>query len=54
VFERVRLENLLVDSAKLLRLVDEGTGIEFSKLGQVESLLLLQVFKEGRRMGRHT
>jgi hypothetical protein len=39
VLERVGLENLLVDSTKLLRLVDEGAGIEFGKLGQVRSLL---------------
>jgi hypothetical protein len=41
VLMRVRLENLLVEGTELLRLVDEGTGIEFSKLGQFSSLLLL-------------
>jgi hypothetical protein len=39
VLERVGLDRLLVDSTELLRLVDEGTRIELSKLGQVESLL---------------
>jgi hypothetical protein len=53
VLMRVRLENLLVEGAELLRLVDEGTGIEFSKLGQFSSLLLTSA-KNGRLAGRHT
>jgi hypothetical protein len=39
VLVRVRLENLLVEGAELLRLVDERAGIQFSKLGQFSSLL---------------
>jgi hypothetical protein len=41
VLERVRLEGLLLELSELLRLVDEGAGFQFSKLGQFSSLLLL-------------
>jgi hypothetical protein len=46
VLVRVGVENLLFDCPELLRLVDEGAGIEFSKLGQVWSLPLLLEYKE--------
>jgi len=41
VLVRVRLEDLLLELSELLRLVDEGAGFQFSKLGQFRSLLLL-------------
>ena len=41
VLVRVRLEGLLLELSELLRLVDEGAGFQFSKLGQFSSLLLL-------------
>jgi hypothetical protein len=40
VLVRVRLEDLLLELSELLRLVDEGAGFQFSKLGQFSSLLL--------------
>ena len=41
VLVRVRLEDLFLELSELLRLVDEGAGFQFSKLGQFCSLLLL-------------
>src|ERR1044071_4679512 len=40
VLVRVRLEDLFLELSELLRLVDEGAGFQFSKLGQFSSLLL--------------
>jgi hypothetical protein len=37
----VGLEGLLLELSELLRLVEEGAGFQFSKLGQFRSLLLL-------------
>jgi len=54
VLMRVCLENLLLELSELLRLVDEGAGIQFSKLGQFRSLLLLLFSKERAPGGRHT
>ncbi|OLE00073.1 MAG: hypothetical protein AUG91_05050 [Actinobacteria bacterium 13_1_20CM_4_69_9] len=34
VLVRVRLEDLFLELSELLRLVDEGAGFQFSKLGQ--------------------
>jgi hypothetical protein len=36
---RIRLEDLLLELSELLRLVNEGAGFQFSKLGQFNSLL---------------
>jgi hypothetical protein len=41
VLVRVGLEDLLLELSELLRLVDEGAGFQFSKLGQFKSPLLL-------------
>jgi hypothetical protein len=51
VLVRVRLENLLTEGTQLLRLVDEGTEIEFSKLGQFSSLLYFASAQNGRLGG---
>jgi hypothetical protein len=40
VLVRVGLEDLLLELSELLRLVDEGAGFQFSKLGQFSSLLI--------------
>jgi hypothetical protein len=53
VLERVRVDDLLVDSTELLRLVDEGTRIEFSKLGQIGSLLYFVGTKNERLAAPH-
>jgi hypothetical protein len=53
VLVRVRLEDLFLELSELLRLVDEGAGFQFSKLGQFSSLLLTSA-KNGRLVGRHT
>jgi hypothetical protein len=41
VLVRVGVEGLLLELSELLRLLDEGAGFQFSKLGQFRSLLLL-------------
>jgi hypothetical protein len=52
VLVRVRLESLLLELSELLRLLEEGAGFQFSKLGQFRSLLLLlQSAKNGRLYG---
>ena len=48
----VRLEGLLLELSELLRLVDEGAGFQFSKLGQFNSLLYSS--KERAPGRRHT
>jgi hypothetical protein len=53
VLVRVRLEGLLLELSELLRLVDEGAGFQFSKLGQFYSLLLL-LQRTGARLRRLT
>src|SRR5262249_3022861 len=47
VLVRVRLEDLLLELSELLRLVDEGAGFQFSKLGQFSSLLLPSLQRTG-------
>ncbi len=49
---RIRLEDLLLELSELLRLVDEGAGFQFSKLGQFNSLLYSS--KEWAPGRRHT
>ena len=53
VLVRVGLEDLLLELSELLRLVDEGAGFQFSKLGQFSSLLLPSA-KNGRLGGAYT
>jgi hypothetical protein len=53
VLVRVRLEDLLLELSELLRLLDEGAGFKFSKLGQFSSLLLPSA-KNGRLGGAST
>jgi hypothetical protein len=53
VLVRIRLEDLLLELSELLGLVDEGTGFQFSKLGQFSSLLLL-LQRTGARQSAYT
>jgi hypothetical protein len=53
VLVRVRLEDLLLELSELLRLVDEGAGFQFSKLGQFSSSPSSSA-KNGRPARRHT
>jgi hypothetical protein len=39
VLDGERFQRRLLDDAQILGLLDEGAGIEFSKLGQFRSLL---------------
>jgi hypothetical protein len=48
---RVRLEDLFLELSELLRLVDEGAGFQFSKLGQFSSLLLKLLQRTGAWLG---
>jgi hypothetical protein len=53
VLVRIRLEDLLLELSELIGLVDEGTGFQFSKLGQFSSLLLL-LQRTGARQSAYT
>jgi hypothetical protein len=53
VLMRIGLEDLLLELSELLRLVDEGAGFQFSKLGQFRSSPSTSL-KNGRLARRHT